>query len=101
VALSRYNPTMAGKGGKRNRPGGRRGGPPRRKVPPDATGEETTYFQQVKDRRTPLIVHLVTGQKVEGVIEYFDRDMIKVTRPAGPHFFVRKDDIRYVEEAED
>ena len=100
--MSRYNPTMAGKGDRKRRGAkGRRGGPPRRKVPPDATGAEAAYLQQVKEERTPLIVHLVDGRNVEGVIEYFDHDMVKVTRPAGPHFFVRKDDIRYVEEADD
>ena len=91
---------MMMKGGKKRRDGGRRGGPPRRKAPPDATGAEAAYLQQVKDERTPLVVHLVSGQTVDGVIEYFDRDMIKVTRPAGPHVFVRKSDIRYMEEAD-
>jgi hypothetical protein len=43
-------------------------------------------------------VRLVDGREVEGVIEYFDRDMVKVTRPEGPHVFVRKSDIRYMYE---
>ena len=88
------------KGGRKGRRGGYRDGPTRRKVPPDATGAEAAYLQQVKDERTPLVVHLVNGQRVDGVIEYFDREMIKVTRPAGPHVFVRKSDIRYLEEAD-
>jgi len=45
-----------------------------------------------------MVVRLVNGQQFEGVIEYFDRDMIKVTRPEGPHVFVRKSDIRYMHE---
>lgn len=85
---------------KKGRPPGGRGGPraPRRKLPPDGTGEELAYLQKVKEARTPLVVHLLDGRLVEGVIEYFDRDMVKITRPEGPHFFVRKSDIRYFEE---
>ena len=86
------------KGG-RSGPGGGRSAPGRRKVPPPATGREADYFQQVKDARAPVVVELADGQRVEGVVEYFDRDMVKITRPEGPHVFVRKSDIRYVEEA--
>ena len=87
--------------GKKRRPPGGRSGPraPRRKLPPDATGEELAWLQRVKEARTPLVVHLLDGRRVDGVIEYFDQDMIKVTRPEGPHFFVRKAEIRYVEES--
>jgi len=51
-----------------------------------------------REARAKVVVHLADGQRVEGVVEYFDRDMVKITRPEGPHFFVRKTDIRYVEE---
>jgi len=67
-------------------------------VPPPATGREADFLNRVKEARTPMVVHLINGQRVEGVIEYFDRDMIKVTRPEGPHVFVRKSDIRYLHE---
>jgi sRNA-binding regulator protein Hfq len=89
-------------GVKRRKPAGRqnssRGTHGRRKVPPAATGQEAAYFQRVKDARSPVVVHLVNGSQVEGVVEYFDRDMIKITRPEGPHVFVRKADIRYMYE---
>ena len=39
------------------------------------------------------------GTEVRGHIEYYDTDMIKITRPEGPHFFVRKSDIRYIIES--
>ena len=85
-------------GNRRRRPPARHGGPGRRKAPPPATGREAEFLKAVKEARTPMVVRLVNGQQVEGVIEYFDRDMIKVTRPEGPHVFVRKSDIRYMHE---
>jgi sRNA-binding regulator protein Hfq len=91
---------MATRGKKRKGSQGRGGRrPQRRKVPPDATGQELAWLQKVKQERAPLVVHLLDGLRVDGVIEFFDRDMVKVTRPDGPHLFVRKADIRYVEEA--
>ena len=85
-------------GSRRRKPSEAQGGPSRRRVPPPATGREADFLKTVKEARTPMVVRLVNGQQVEGVIEYFDRDMIKVTRPEGPHFFVRKADIRYMHE---
>jgi sRNA-binding regulator protein Hfq len=90
---------------KKRQGGGRgRGRPPhgRRTPPPASTGHEDRYLQQIKDARSAIVVTLTDGSSVHGVIEYFDRDMIKITRPEGPHFFARKSDIRYIrEERED
>ena len=70
----------------------------RRVPPPASTGKEQRYLKELKESRTAVVAELTDGRSVDGVIEYFDRDMVKITRPEGPHFFVRKTDIRYVEE---
>jgi hypothetical protein len=91
-------------GARKRRQGGDRGrgrGRPyqrRRTPPPAATGMEHKYFVQIKETRSPIVAVLTDGRRVEGVIEYFDRDMVKITRPNGPHYFVRKEDIRYLYE---
>ena len=59
---------------------------------------EQKYLAQVKEKRSPVVAMLTDGRRVSGVIEYFDRDMVKITRPSGPHFFIRKADIRYIHE---
>jgi sRNA-binding regulator protein Hfq len=64
--------------------------------PPDSTGAEATYLESKKESRTPMVVHLLDGEVVRGVIEYYDRDMIKIHRGAGPNVFVRKSTIRYM-----
>ena len=81
----------------------RMGGPPpngpgRRMPPPEETAEEARYLEQLKERATPVVVHLLDGTDLRGHVEYFDRDMIKINRPHGPHRFVRKSDVRYIEE---
>ena len=94
------------RGGER---GGHRGGRPhsgrgdggrpqqeRRLPPPDATGAEATYLEGKKETRAPMVVHLVDGEILRGVIEYYDRDMIKIHRGEGPNLFIRKRIIRYM-----
>jgi hypothetical protein len=89
----------------RNRPRpphgpGKRRGPGRPAPPPEATGAEALYIHRLKESATPLVVHLRDGSVVRGHIEYYDRDMVKITRLQGPHLFVRKVDIAYWTEDE-
>jgi small nuclear ribonucleoprotein (snRNP)-like protein len=43
-----------------------------------------------------MVVRLMDGEEVRGVIEYYDRDMIKINRSEGPNVFIRKAHIRYM-----
>ena len=82
-------PSSGGRKGKGGRPG----------PPPDATGDELRYVSELKERARTLVLHMSDGSEIRGHIEYFDRDMLKITRADGPHLFVRKSDIRYWVEA--
>jgi sRNA-binding regulator protein Hfq len=70
--------------------------PQRRSPPPDATGDEAAYLAKLREQRTPVAVELLDGSVFRGVIEYYDRDMIKVNRTdgGGPNAFVRKKHVR-------
>ncbi len=70
--------------------------PQRRSPPPDATGEEGAYLAALREKRTPVAVEMIDGTVFRGVIEYYDREMIKVNRidGGGPHVFVRKKHVR-------
>jgi len=82
----------------KSRPG--RGAPAR--VPPsEATGREMSFLRESKDRAARVVVHLVDGLEARGVIEYYDNDVIKLERPAGPSLLIRKADIRYLAEEPD
>jgi sRNA-binding regulator protein Hfq len=70
--------------------------PQRRSPPPDATGDEAAYLAKLREQRTTVAVQLLDGTELRGIIEYYDRDMIKVNRVdgGGPNIFVRKRHVR-------
>ncbi len=79
-----------------SRGGGRPPHGGRRMPPPESTGAEAGYLYKNKESRTPMVVRLMDGEEVRGVIEYYDRDMIKINRTDGPNVFIRKRNIRYM-----
>ncbi len=98
------NDRGGGRGGRHHGRGGgdrgqHQGG---RMPPPDATGAEANYLLKNKESRTPMVVHLIDGEIVRGIIEYYDREMVKINRDEGPNLFIRKATIRYMhKEGED
>jgi sRNA-binding regulator protein Hfq len=64
--------------------------------PPDATGDEAAYLARLREQRTIVAVQLLDGTEFRGVIEYYDRDMVKVNRVdgGGPNVFIRKKHVR-------
>jgi sRNA-binding regulator protein Hfq len=68
--------------------------------PPESTGAEANYLAKNKDARTPMVVMLMDGEQVRGIIEYYDRDMVKINRDDGPNVFIRKTSIRYMHKDE-
>jgi len=70
----------------------------RRMPPPDATGDEAAYLAKLREKKTPVSVEMLDGQVFRGVIEYYDRDMVKVNRidGGGPNVFVRKKHVRMI-----
>ncbi len=70
----------------------------RRMPPPDATGQEADYLARLREAHKTVAVQLLDGTVFRGVIEYYDRDMIKVNRldGGGPNVFVRKRHVRVI-----
>jgi len=68
--------------------------------PPDSTGAEAAYLLHLKDSRTHIVVDMLDGTEFRGVLEYYDRDMLKVNRPegGGPNVFIRKKHVRSIRE---
>jgi host factor-I protein len=67
-------------------------------VPPDATNEEAAYLKYLAEKQRPVSVKLVDGEVVRGWIEYYDRNMIRVTRNGKPNLFIYKNQIAYLVE---
>jgi host factor-I protein len=74
------------------------GGRPQRKkpAPPDQTSAENFYYLKQMQGRTPMVVVLDDGEKIHGVIEWYDKHCIKVHRTNEPNLLIMKSCIRYI-----
>jgi len=66
--------------------------------PPEDTFEEATYLKSLGEQQKPVSVKLTDGEIVRGWVEYYDRDMIRLTREGAPNLFIFKHDIMYIAE---
>ncbi len=76
-------------------------GPPpgmarKKPAPPDQTSAENFYYVKQMQARTPVAVKLTDGEILRGVIEWYDRDCIKLTRTGSPNLLIYKHSIRYL-----
>jgi len=66
--------------------------------PPEDTHEELGYLKTLSENQTPVAVKLRDGETVYGWVEYYDRDMIRLTREGAPNLFIFKHEIMYISE---
>jgi host factor-I protein len=66
--------------------------------PADSTNQEAAYLKSLVDHQSPVSVKLLDGEVVGGWIEYYDRNMIRLTRDGRPNLFIYKNQIAYVAE---
>lgn len=66
--------------------------------PPDETSEEAAYLKMLGEKQKFVSVKLTGGEIVRGWIEYYDRDMIRLTREGAPNLFIFKHEIMYIAE---
>jgi host factor-I protein len=65
---------------------------------PDQTFEEVNYLRHLIDDRVPVRVRLSDNQEVDGVVEFYDANFIRITRNGEPNLFLFKHDIKYLYE---
>jgi sRNA-binding regulator protein Hfq len=71
--------------------------PPRKKpAPPDQTYAENFYYVKQMQARTPVAVVLNDGEVLRGIVEWYDRECIKLTRVGSPNLLLYKHSIKYV-----
>ena len=75
--------------------------PRRKQVPPESTNAEAFYYLKQMNAKTPMVVVLKDGEELRGVIEWYDRNCIKVNRVGSPNLMVMKDCIKYMFKAEE
>lgn len=68
-------------------------------APPEQTHAENYYYQKQMQAKTPMVIVLQDGESLNGVIEWYDRNCLKITRNGGPNMVVYKQAIRYMYKA--
>ncbi len=65
-------------------------------APPEQTNAENFYYIKQMQARTPMVVVLNTGEQIRGVIEWYDKNCIKVNRTGEPNLLIMKASVRYM-----
>lgn len=69
-----------------------------RTPPPEDTYEEAAFLKALGEKQKPVSVKLMDGQVVRGWIEYYDKNMLRLTREGAPNLFIYKHEIMYIAE---
>jgi host factor-I protein len=89
-----YNVGMAFRGSQSAPNGAKRSRTP----PPEDTFEEASFLKALGEKQKPVSVKLMDGQTVRGWIEYYDKNMVRLTREGSPNLFIFKHEIMYIAE---
>jgi host factor-I protein len=65
-------------------------------APPDQTNAENYYFIRQMNSKTPMVIHLKDGEAIKGIIEWYDRNCIKVHRSDAPNLLIYKESVKYI-----
>ena len=67
-----------------------------RSTPPEDTGMEASYLKALGEKQTSVTIKLMGGEQVRGWIEYYDTNMVRLTRENAPNLFIYKHEILYI-----
>jgi len=70
--------------------------PSKKPAPAEITHAENFYWVKQMQSRTSMLVTLESGEELRGIIEWYDRDCIKLTREGAPNLMIFKRFIKYV-----
>jgi host factor-I protein len=68
----------------------------KRTHPPTDTFAESYYYLKQMNKKTPVAVVYTNGDVVEGYIEWYDRNCIKLNRDDAPNLLIYKSGIRCI-----
>ena len=67
-----------------------------RTPPPEDTLEEASFLKSLGEKQKTVSVKLMDGETVRGWIEYYDKNMIRLTREGAPNLFIFKHEIMFI-----
>ena len=65
-------------------------------APPEQTNAENFYYVKQMQARTPMVVVLDQGETIRGVIEWYDKNCIKLNRTGAANLMIYKPAIKYM-----
>ena len=68
----------------------------KRTYPSYDTHAENYYYLKQMNKKTPMAIVLEGGEVVEGYIEWYDRNCIKLNRENAPNLLIYKRNIKYL-----
>lgn len=92
----RERPAHSERGGDRGGDRNRGGGGERKVAPPEQTNAENFYYQKQMQSKTPMVIVLCDDEEIHGIIEWYDKNCIKVNRTEGPNLMIYKPSIKYL-----
>jgi host factor-I protein len=69
-----------------------------RNVPQEETSQEAIYLKALGEKQRPVSLKLMDGEIVRGWVEYYDKNMVRLTREKEPNLFIFKHEIMYIAE---
>jgi host factor-I protein len=69
--------------------------------PPAETNAEIYYYKKQIDAHTVMVIVLRDGEEIEGTIEWYDREALKINRKGAPNVLLLKHNIKYMYKADD
>jgi host factor-I protein len=68
-------------------------------APPETTNAENYYWLKQMQAKTLMVVVMSDGEELHGIVEWYDRTCIKLTREGEPNLLVYKSFIKYLYKA--
>jgi len=68
----------------------------RKQVPAEQTNAENFYYLKQMQSRTIMIVVLTDGTELNGWIEWYDKNCIKLNRTSAPNLLIFKHSIKFM-----
>lgn len=65
---------------------------------PEQTFEELKFLRHLVDTHAKVRIRLEGDSEVAGTIEFYDQNLIRLTRVGEPNLFLYKHDIKYLYE---
>jgi len=70
--------------------------PAKKGAPVEQTNAENFYYQKQMQAKTPMVIVLRDGEELHGIIEWYDKNCIKLSRTGAPNLMIYKPAIKYM-----